>query len=145
MNPHEIAISDIEQLHVGVKSLDEQHQVLFSMIDSLHHAAITSSTIDFDFIHDLAFGLIAYAQNHFKFEEGLMLPGYLDGEKHHEMHRMVLKELSKFEMRALWRDPDVAADLSTFLRIWLTHHIATMDRHLGEFLNTRGVFDGSEF
>jgi hemerythrin len=82
--------------------------------------------------------LIAFAQEHFAFEEGLMRSaGYPEAEQHAKYHASLLAELRTFcykVERGLKADSE---GLISFLWSWLVQHIGTADRELAVWLRSR--------
>ncbi|OSM01395.1 bacteriohemerythrin [Magnetofaba australis] len=118
----------------GVQAVDLQHEVLFSLLDSLRMETQRESSA---FSVDSAIkALKLYVQTHFTYEESLMLAqSYEHYGDHLTEHRAFEKELPDLE-----RELDDLEDKSAreealtrimrFLESWLTHHINEIDTEL---------------
>jgi hemerythrin len=127
-----------EKLSVGVKSLDNQHIVLFDAVNDLHAAMMKGQgrTI----VGELLCKLLLYTRNHFSDEEQLMeSAGYPDLPQHRILHRNLTKQVEEYIARFEKGDLTLTADLSGFLSDWLKKHIIAIDQSYGPFMNQHGV------
>lgn len=134
MNKFE-AIEWPKSLQTGVSDIDEQHQMLASMIN-MAHTRLTENNSRSEteaFIRDL----MSYALYHFDTEEELMLMHdyyQAEREQHCREHRHFSAAIARFQQdihlgKLVSRD-----ELLGFIREWLTIHIMNTDIKLGEFL-----------
>jgi len=80
--------------------------------------------------------IIRYASFHFFSEETQMLEaGYPELERHQELHRNLISELTKTASRLVMDETD-AAELIRFLTGWFPGHIAEEDAKVARFLGT---------
>jgi hemerythrin len=126
-----------EAFGTNVTVADDQHKVIFSMLDDLHGAVASG---DRGAVGKQLDGLIDYVAMHFKTEEELMQAnGYPDftahKAKHDELVNTCLDVQKKFHAGQL----DITADTTAFVKDWLVNHIPNVDKHYGPFLNSKGV------
>lgn len=122
-----------DRFAVGIEIIDQQHQVLFRLIDQLAKAIQNDTSeseleIIFSRLHE-------YTRSHFATEEKLMAEhGYPADQAHHVSHRALEQSLATLIERAGGGEPLVSLQAMNFLRQWLYHHIGDVDRQLAEFL-----------
>jgi len=123
---------------VGVRAIDEQHQVLVGILNRLG-ASVQEGAPPLDQSAILN-ELVAYTQTHFSFEEGLMRQaGYADIEAHLRQHHALLGEVRQLTARDASGAQVHAEELIVLVRDWLTAHILSTDRALGTALNAAGI------
>lgn len=82
--------------------------------------------------------LFEYARLHFSHEEARMAAvGFPDLESHAAEHHEFFQHVSDLYSRFLEGNPDVVAELPTFLRAWLVKHIQGTDRNYVPYLLPR--------
>lgn len=122
---------------VGVELIDQQHQKLFRLIDQLARgiqAGNSEATLQAVFDE-----LAEYTRTHFETESRLMQEsGYPDGARHGALHRELEASLGELIAKARRGEPWVSLETMNFLRQWLYHHIDDTDRHLADYLRSRG-------
>ena len=121
----------------SVTVADDQHQVIFDMVNSLNDVAAGG---DRGAVGKQLDDLIGYVAMHFKTEEDLMQAnGYPDfvahKAKHDELVGTCLDVQKKFHAGEL----EVTGDTCVFVKDWLYNHIPNVDKHYGPFLNSKGV------
>jgi hemerythrin-like metal-binding protein len=127
-----------EALSVGVKSVDDQHTILFNTINDLHAAMMKGKGRAI--AGDILKKLLDYTRSHFKDEEELMDKAQWAGlSQHKALHRELTKEVEEYVARYEKGDVTVSVDLSAFLSNWLTSHIQKVDQLYGPWLNERGI------
>lgn len=123
---------------LGIDLIDQQHQVLFRLVDQLAKA-IQSDSPDAE-LHTVFAKLNEYTLTHFAAEEQLMAQhGYQGGKEHQENHRALEHALGQLMLKARDGEPLVSLQTMNFLRQWLYHHIDDVDRQFADFLKGRGV------
>lgn len=127
-----------DRFALGVAVMDQQHQVLFRLIDELAQAML-DETPDaalqpiFDRLHE-------YTLTHFATEEKLMAKyGYPADRDHHANHRALEASLAELVERAAQGEPLVSLQTMNFLRQWLYEHIDGVDRRFADFLKSQGA------
>lgn len=127
-----------DKLSVGIKSIDDQHSVLFNTINELHAAMLKGQARQI--IGKLLGELLLYTRNHFSDEEKMMADkGYPGLDEHIKVHRALTKKVEEYSARYEKGDLSLSLDLSEFLSNWLTAHIQGVDRSYGPYMNERGV------
>jgi hemerythrin len=127
-----------EKLSVGVKSIDDQHTVLFSIINDLHAAMMKGQARNV--VGGLLKKLLDYTRNHFSAEEELMDKAQYQGLSEHKMlHRELTRQVEELIARYEKGDLTVTTGLADFLTNWLTSHIQKVDQAYGPWLNSHGV------
>ena len=127
-----------ELYRVNIAVLDEQHQELFDIVNTLERALrVGEGNAAIDGILDR---LMTYVGLHFTAEESLMerhdYPGLSTHRTQHEMFR---KKMVIFLDKHRAAKPGVAVELLLFLQGWLKKHVLTTDKQYSAFLNARGV------
>lgn len=124
-----------EQMSVGIKSIDDDHQQLISLINQF--AEIAQSTPDLTgrgegAVRALLGRLQSYTHEHFVREERIQdLAGYVGLKENRAHHQALTKALNgMIERFAGGQDgskPLTAQELSKFLNSWLVDHIIKVD------------------
>lgn len=123
---------------LGIDLIDQQHQVLFRLIDQLAKA-IQGDMPDAE-LQSVFARLNEYTLTHFAAEEQLMaLHGYPGDKEHLENHRALEHSLGQLSLRARDGEPLVSLQAMNFLRQWLYHHIDDVDRQFADFLKAKGI------
>lgn len=120
---------------VGIKIIDDQHQILVGLINKLHDAIETH--FQDTSLESILEELFDYTRYHFTTEETLMEKyGYEPNKlsKHKKQHQLFIAELnsSQTDIDNLTRED--AALIQEFLVNWLKNHILKIDTQLAEFL-----------
>lgn len=112
-------------LETGVNVIDSQHQQIVEYINRLY-AAINLR--DRDGILVVLEEVVNYTSSHFSFEEEMMkVAGYPYYAAHCQVHRSFEQRVQGYRER-VERGEDIAKQLLSDLRIWLTNHIKNDDR-----------------
>jgi hemerythrin-like metal-binding protein len=123
---------------VGVKLIDEQHQLLVKMINDLH--AGMQKGEDRGVLGKMINRLVVYAAMHFAREEHYFdLYAYPNREAHIKAHDDFEDQVSRFEQDFKAGKQDLSMDVIGFLSNWLVTHITKTDKKVGPFLNARGI------
>ncbi len=127
-------------LDVGIRSMDLQHQELFSLLsqlNALHKVGKSQQALD-----EVMPQLQNYALFHFSEEEDLMqaLIGCEEViQAHYLQHQAFVHQLDRLivarGVNAL--DDDLVVRLASFLESWLVNHINTADRDVARLLLTQ--------
>lgn len=127
-----------DRFALGIDLMDQQHQVLFRLIDQLAKA-IQDETSEAE-LQPIFAKLHDYTLTHFAAEEQLMAQyGYSADQNHHESHRALEQSLEQLVERAKSGEPLVSIQTMNFLRLWLYNHIDGVDRQFADFLKAKGV------
>lgn len=117
----------IEDYEVGISEIDDQHKMLFDIINEV---------IDFkngdhlkEDLFEVIKKLLDYAQFHFQTEEDYMKEtGYPDLEAHKEQHKVFSEKIVMFDIEAQFTDELIVSDLLTYLVKWFLNHIMKIDK-----------------
>jgi len=123
---------------VSVKKLDEQHQKLFSLLNTLHEAMRQGKgqTVVEGTLSELAL----YTVTHFRAEEELLrktnFPGFA---AHQAEHQKFVEKVNQFigDLKAGRNASSIA--ILGFIKTWLAEHILRTDRSYAAYLNAQGV------
>lgn len=131
------------QFRTGIKLIDEQHQVLFDLINRIEDH-LTAGNVDEAMLRSDIEGVVSYSMYHFISEESLAyrLNATTNMAFHLESHNKFRQELANLKKRV---DEDqtqlipVATSLFNFLKNWLTTHILRTDIQLGNEINHKSA------
>ena len=125
-----------QDLATGVPSIDQQHQALFLCVGELERAAGERTMLStFHAMEQLS----RYAREHFAEEERLMrLHSFPDLAEHIAEHRQFSHQL--FELRRIYLDHDISAELIAMLRTWLEDHVQRTDMEYVPYLTDMGGY-----
>ena len=127
-----------EDFLVGVQTLDNQHSVLFDLVNQLDDALTTGQTQRG--IVAMLRKLLNYTRGHFSAEEAMMAAANFPGLAQHRIqHRDLTRQVEAFEVRCERGEGAANLQLLSFLRDWLPHHIQDADKAYGPWMNKRGV------
>lgn len=124
-------------LSVGVPMIDDQHKMWFEKAEKLFDAGKNHQAKEY--IGELLEFLDSYTKKHFADEEQYMLKiHYPEYEEQRKAHAAFITHLTKLRS-------DYAASGGSLLVIlnanqmvvdWLTKHISTMDKKIGQFVSS---------
>jgi hemerythrin-like metal-binding protein len=124
----------------GVAEIDRQHHIL---VDTLNDAQTKlSDETDDPLFEQITRDLLAYAIYHFNTEEQFMQQyDYISispeaAKAHLAAHRSFSEQVVELRDEARTGKPGSRDELLAFLKNWLTNHIMTTDKSLGQFINT---------
>jgi hemerythrin len=128
-----------ENMSVGVKLLDTDHQKLIGMLNQLHDAMKAGHGKDS--LGKTLDALVSYTKVHFGREEQFFAQtGYPEAAEHKKQHdeltRQVLDIQKKFKNGAQGL---VTVEVMVFLKDWLVNHIQGTDKKYGPYLNSKGI------
>jgi hemerythrin len=122
---------------VGIRQIDEEHQQLFILAESLHQAMLEGKGKAI--LVDLLASLVAYTCYHFAHEEHLMERiGYPDYRQHREQHENLRSKVREMQERAASGETTMTIDVAQFVMEWVKRHIIASDRRIGHYLKTVG-------
>ncbi len=121
------------KLETGHPLVDQQHQELFRLINSLHDGIVSgraqpaiTATLD---------GLARYVAQHFAVEEELMRTvAYPAAAAHRAEHAKLTAEATKIIADYRSGRVTLSVTLSMFLVTWLNHHIREVDQRMIAFV-----------
>jgi hemerythrin-like metal-binding protein len=127
-----------ERYSVGIETVDEEHNVLFGVLNELYDAMKKgqAQSVTGPLLKKLA----DYTRRHFASEETKMTAtGFPGLAAHRDQHRNLIKQVEQFVARFERGDIMLSVDLFNFLRDWLANHIQKADKEYGPWLIEHGV------
>jgi hemerythrin len=123
---------------VNIKIIDEQHQKLIELINTLHDQM--KKGITDDILKEILNGLVSYTKTHFATEEVLFDKyNYPDAKAHKEEHAILIRQVGAIKKEFDEGRKLLTIDLMIFLKEWLTSHILISDKNYTRFLNNQGI------
>ena len=122
---------------LGVKSIDEQHEELFRMLNDLGDALWEG--VGKDKIRSTLKFLANYTVDHFKTEERFMQESSYPGfEEHKKAHDGFVEEVTQFINQYETEDLALSVTIGVFNRLgdWTRDHVRGLDQEMGEFLTS---------
>jgi len=131
-------ISWRKDYELGVPSVDADHKQLFALINDFHEALAAGAQSRH--IAQVLNRLTAYAEEHFRREERLMMDnGYPRLEQHREQHASLVVSIFSINER-LATDPNQARrEVLAFVKHWLIEHIVKSDMDIADFLKRKAA------
>lgn len=127
-----------EDFSVGVALLDEQHQRIVSLINKI--IAYHGQDIEEEVIEEALKTMNAYAKEHFRTEEGLLLEhAYPDYKAHAEQHKAYVKKTFLLSTENLLESETTPQKLKEYLIAWWKEHILVCDMKYKSFFEEKGV------
>jgi len=128
-----------EKLSVGVRSIDDQHKKLVTLLNQLHDGMMAGRGKEA--LGPVLKGLIDYTATHFKYEEDLFArTGYAERAAHQKEHADLVRRVLEVQKTYHEKGPSVLTiQVMNFLKDWLTAHIQGSDMKYGAHLQSKGV------
>jgi len=128
-----------EKLSVGVRSIDDQHKKLVTLLNQLHDGMMAGKGKEM--LGTVLKGLIDYTASHFKYEEDLFArTGYPDSQAHKKEHADLVRRVLEIQAQYEEKGPSaLTIPVMNFLKDWLTTHIQGADRAYAPHLAAKGV------
>ena len=118
---------------VNVRQFDDQHKVLFDLLNELYDAMQLGKGRDR--VRDVISNLVRYTREHFSAEENAMrYAGYPEYPLHKQEHDAFTSKVLAFEADFEAGKVLLSVDLMNFLRDWLTSHILKSDKRYAPFM-----------
>ena len=136
-------ISWNDELSVGDREIDGQHQWLIEKVNSLHDSLVTGHEEDLTVasLNDL----LTYAWEHFETEERLFHRiNFPDAEEHIAEHQRFAEKVSDYRTRFIAGQKLVFTELLDFLSTWLTGHLRDMDQKYARYLARQDERSGND-
>ena len=121
------------QYSIGNDLIDTEHQELFRLINAFHD--LWQEKRDPQTIAVLLNQLVAYAEMHFRHEEGIMFDaGFPRLAEHQQVHETMVETI--FKLRQSFEQHHDHLEMSTmkFVKSWLLEHIIQNDYLFRDFL-----------
>jgi len=129
-----MAIKWTTDLSVGVDHIDEQHQVWFEKANELFEAGKQQRAKEY--INQMIDFLDEYTKYHFSDEEKYMAEiGYPELDAQKKAHASFINDLAKLKKDYNEGGGNLLVIINANKMIinWLTNHIKTMDKKIGEY------------
>ncbi len=118
---------------VNVRQFDDQHKVLFDLLNELYEAMQQGKGRER--VRDVISNLVRYTREHFSAEENAMRnAGYPEYPHHKQEHDAFTSKVLAFEADFEAGNVLLSVDLMNFLRDWLTGHILKSDKRYAPFM-----------
>jgi hemerythrin len=122
---------------VGVRQIDEEHQRLFVLAESMHEAMLEGKGKAI--LEDLLAHLVNYTCYHFAHEEQLMEDiRYPDSRQHQREHEALRSKVRAMQYRSESGEVTMTIEVMRFLMEWLKRHTITSDRQISSYMKTSG-------
>jgi len=123
---------------VKVKRFDEDHQLLFAIINELHDGMKAGRGKEV--LHDVLTKLLRYTERHFTAEEAVMKElGYPGLPAQIDQHRKFTSKIKEVADQYKAGTIGLSIEVLNFLTQWLSQHIVAADKQYGDFMNAKGV------
>jgi len=132
-----MAITWTPNLTVGVKQIDDQHKIWFDKANELFEAGKAQRAKEY--INTMIDFLDEYTKQHFRDEEAYMEKiGYPEIDAQKKAHASFIKDLAKLksEYNESGGNLLVIINANKMVINWLTNHITTMDKKIGDYAKT---------
>jgi len=127
-----------DKFSVGVRTMDDQHTVLFETLNDLHAAMMKGNGQKQT--GPLLRSLVNYTREHFSAEESMLEAAhYPELPAHRAKHRELTHQVEQYVARYERGEITLNIHLLNFLRDWLTSHIQGTDHQYGPWINAHGV------
>lgn len=125
------------EFSVGVEEIDDQHKMLFQLVNRLVQAAVKRE--DQQLTVETLKSLVDYTKTHFALEERLLeASGYPGLPGHREDHRRFIDQVNGIAQKFHVEDRSVTFELINFLKHWLQNHIRHSDMEYAAHLARTG-------
>jgi len=129
-----------DDMLIGVEKIDEQHQSLVKALDELHEAC--ESNRGRDYIHKTLLFIANYTKEHFADEEKIQEEyGFPEMRMHKKQHDDFVTTATKLILEYVTvKSPDeFAMKICVILIDWVSNHIYTEDKKIGEYIRNKNI------
>jgi hemerythrin len=121
---------------IGVLEMDQEHQKLLGIINSLYDAMREKKSKEV--LAQTFQGLADYTKEHFGDEEVILKKiNYPDLNIQLAQHAEFTKKVNEYNDKFKRGELFVSVDVLTFLKDWLINHICKLDKKYGDFINSK--------
>jgi len=132
-----MAIAWTPNLSVGVEHIDNQHKIWFEKANELFEAGKAQRAKEY--IDTMIDFLDEYTKQHFKDEEEYMEKiGYPEIDAQKKAHASFVQDLAKLKSDYNKSGGNILVIINANKMVvnWLTNHITTMDKKIGDYVRT---------
>jgi len=123
---------------VNVAPLDDQHKMLFRLIDDLGESIRQGKS---ESLGTTVIELDNYTLYHFITEERLLESyGYPGLERHRKEHEKFAASVKEFKNKLAQDNSTLSMDILNYLQNWLKNHILVTDKKYSSYLNEKGLY-----
>ena len=117
-----------QDLSVENDVLDDQHRQLVDIVNQYDDAI--RRELEPRQINEILNDLIGHTQEHFGFEENLLVEARYPELRHHQdLHRQLLQKIERFQYDFVQGDKMVLQEIREYLKYWLVSHIVMDDNN----------------
>ena len=125
-------------LSVRIAEMDTQHQELVDMVNTLYDSMVAGA--DSQVLFDIVDRMLRYTDVHFGTEEKYMSQhAYPETTAHKADHADFMAKAAQVAKDHQAAKKGLSMEVLNFLGDWLVTHINGSDKHLGEFLASKGM------
>ncbi|MDP4144772.1 MAG: hemerythrin family protein [Bacillota bacterium] len=121
------------------EEIDKQHKKMIGIIEKIV-SIISNNEFGFTALLDVTTELDDYVDQHFKYEEELMIkynyPNRVEHIKQHDILRQKMSQLNVFDFKA---DGTFFYEILEYLVNWLAEHIVGTDKKLGRYIAEKKI------
>jgi hemerythrin len=132
-----MAIVWTPNLSVGVENIDEQHKIWFEKANALFEAGMQHKAKDY--MNTMLGFLDEYTKQHFRDEEAYMKKiNYPELDAQKKAHASFINDLAKLKSEYDESGGNIMVILNANKMVinWLTNHIKSMDKKIGDYVKT---------
>lgn len=127
-----------EQYELGIASIDQQHQKLVRLINTLYQALRAGE--GYGYLSSLLDELSQYTLTHFNYEEKYMTAFNYDlTERHVQEHRYLVERVGAFKEKLDSGNLMIVYEMMNFMKEWLDTHIQQTDRQYVDWFIHKGL------
>lgn len=125
---------NIDFLHLGIKTIDLQHQKFFQLLVELR--LYNQSKEDNLAIYNIIEEFTEYTIYHFNAEEKIMSKiNFPDIDEHLQQHEMFIKKIDNFKTAYEYQSRMLSEQILFFLQKWFLVHIQEYDAKYVNYIN----------
>lgn len=127
-----------ENNEISVPSVDEQHKILFEILNRLHESV--SGGLEQSAVAAVLDDLVEYTVYHFNTEEELFQAvGYPLLQEHKEEHDKLTRQAVELQQQLKAGSATISFEVLDFLYDWLTDHTTGLDMEFGNYIREKGI------
>jgi hemerythrin len=127
-----------QKYSVEIVSIDNEHQVLFDLINKLYEAMSQGKARDV--MSGIVEELYEYTKTHFRREEFYFKSiSYPESDEHKAQHDAFVQKINHYKQLIKEGDTSFSVEVLTFLRDWLIKHIQGTDKKYVPYFKKYGI------